>query len=613
MSTEAKYLNDPSIGQRASVLDADRYGLWSASGKLYYRTWANLKTDINAAILIEASQVSAGTFDDARVSESNVTQHQGALAITESQISDFGSYAAGVHSHAASDITSGELASARISEASVTQHQAALAVSFSQISDVAFSTDDTMAAATDAMIYSGLATKTYIADQIAALVDSSPAALDTLNELAAALGDDPNFATTTADALGNRLRVDTDAQGLSGTQQGYGRTNLGLGSMALASSDDYLLLTGGTLTGGIDITNGQLTITNNGTTATNNDLSIIAGNAARSRIFFGDDGSAFIGQIAYNHITNAMNFNVNGSTALLLNSSLDATFSGKVLMPTASGIKGASTGNANIASLNFYESDGTTSQGYVGIASGSAADLFLTSFTGQIKLAPNGVTALTLATSGNATVTGSMTAGSTYQTSIESAGNSIRYSRNGANYIYATEASAQLIIDSPTLKLRNAGTDALSIISGNATFSGQIIQSVSASSGYAMTIANTNLSGSGLRIRGGGTSGTRYLIYGTDYNDTQRFMVDDLGNVTATDFILSSDARLKKNIQPIGGNFFKYEMGGRTRYGTTAQQIEKSHPELVHEDAKGIKSVSYIDMLVMKIAELENRLNKIEA
>lgn len=36
---------------------------------------------------------------------------------------------------------------------------------------------------------------------IAALVDSSPATLDTLNELAAALGDDPNFATTITNAL----------------------------------------------------------------------------------------------------------------------------------------------------------------------------------------------------------------------------------------------------------------------------------------------------------------------------------------------------------------------------------------------------------------------------
>lgn len=53
-----------------------------------------------------------------------------------------------------------------------------------------------------------------------------PAALDTLDELAAALADDANFAATTTTALGNRLRVDTAAQGLTGTQQSNGRTNL---------------------------------------------------------------------------------------------------------------------------------------------------------------------------------------------------------------------------------------------------------------------------------------------------------------------------------------------------------------------------------------------------
>ena len=41
----------------------------------------------------------------------------------------------------------------------------------------------------------------------AAIVDSAPGTLDTLNELAAALGDDPNFATTTATALGNKLNT----------------------------------------------------------------------------------------------------------------------------------------------------------------------------------------------------------------------------------------------------------------------------------------------------------------------------------------------------------------------------------------------------------------------
>lgn len=46
-----------------------------------------------------------------------------------------------------------------------------------------------------------------LADALAALVDSSPATLDTLNELAAALGDDPNFATTVMDLLAAKVSV----------------------------------------------------------------------------------------------------------------------------------------------------------------------------------------------------------------------------------------------------------------------------------------------------------------------------------------------------------------------------------------------------------------------
>ena len=49
---------------------------------------------------------------------------------------------------------------------------------------------------------SNLATVSYVDTEVAGLVDSSPATLDTLNELAAALGDDPNFATTTATSIG---------------------------------------------------------------------------------------------------------------------------------------------------------------------------------------------------------------------------------------------------------------------------------------------------------------------------------------------------------------------------------------------------------------------------
>ena len=50
---------------------------------------------------------------------------------------------------------------------------------------------------------SGLATETYVDNAVSNLVDTAPTALDTLNELAAALGDDPNFATTVSTNIGN--------------------------------------------------------------------------------------------------------------------------------------------------------------------------------------------------------------------------------------------------------------------------------------------------------------------------------------------------------------------------------------------------------------------------
>ena len=45
------------------------------------------------------------------------------------------------------------------------------------------------------------ATESYVGTQIANLVDSSPSALNTLNELAAALGDDANFSTTVTNSI----------------------------------------------------------------------------------------------------------------------------------------------------------------------------------------------------------------------------------------------------------------------------------------------------------------------------------------------------------------------------------------------------------------------------
>lgn len=67
---------------------------------------------------------------------------------------------------------------------------------------------------------------TAISAANAALVAGAPSQLDALNELAAAINNDANFAATTATSLGNRLRVDVANQGLSALQKANGQANL---------------------------------------------------------------------------------------------------------------------------------------------------------------------------------------------------------------------------------------------------------------------------------------------------------------------------------------------------------------------------------------------------
>lgn len=144
----------------------------------------------------------------------------------------------------------------------------------------------------------GLATETYVQSKIAEVVNSAPGTLDTLNELAQALGNDPNFATTMATELGKKANTANLATvATSGSYNDLSNTpaipSVGNGTLTIqkngtsagtftanATTDEtiniivptkvseltddvvkgkYLSLTGGTMTGNININNKTIT------------------------------------------------------------------------------------------------------------------------------------------------------------------------------------------------------------------------------------------------------------------------------------------------------------------------------------------------------------------
>ena len=77
-----------------------------------------------------------------------------------------------------------------------------------------------------------------------------------------------------------------------------------------------------------------------------------------------------------------------------------------------------------------------------------------------------------------------------------------------------------------------------------------------------------------------------------------------------------SDKRLKENIKLLSSDGdisfveFNYiaDKSKKLHYGVIAQELEEIYPDLVKEDDDGIKSVNYIELLIMEIVKLRKRV-----
>ena len=112
--------------------------------------WTNDSGYLTAETNDLSSSVTWANVPDVNITQSSVTQHQAALSITESQISDLQSYLTAEVNDLSAAVTWANVPDANITQSSVTQHQAALSITESQISDLqTYLTDSSTATLTN--------------------------------------------------------------------------------------------------------------------------------------------------------------------------------------------------------------------------------------------------------------------------------------------------------------------------------------------------------------------------------------------------------------------------------------------------------------------------------
>ena len=329
--------------------------------------------------------------------------------------------------------------------------------------------------------------------RVALIVDSSPATLNTLNELAAALGDDPNFAATTATSIG--LKAPLASPSFTGNSTFAGSIEVGTGNSSIqgdlyfgANAD--IFKNSGNLTLDVaghiilDADSGEIAFKDGGTTfleiANSSSDAVIRSTVQDKDILFnGNDGGSAITALQLDMS--------NGGSATFRD---DIDFGGKITQTgTGNNTFGGQllvNGLSNYTGLTLTGSGGSRPAiNFNNVNNGVLGSIFGTEGN-AIIISTNGGNAVTIDSSQNSTFAGTISSNSisaqgmitVTQNDIgtgESVG--LRIIRSGGAQVWNI-TSGQTGADNTTFNIRNStnNTNVLGINASNnsATFAGEI-------------------------------------------------------------------------------------------------------------------------------------------
>lgn len=336
-----------------------------------------------------------------------------------------------------------------------------------------------------------IATTAYVETAVANLVDSAPASLNTLDELAAALNDDASFSTTVTNSIATKLP-----------------------------------LAGGTMSGALNM--GSQNITNAGTVDTGGDITVTKSSARVRAIESGGATTQIASGGATGYVGTYSNDPLqilsNSTAAITIDTSQNITLAGSITVdPSGSGdailsLTGASGGQTlrvdqnsirttTNSDINIF-TNGNSGQLYLD-HSGSAVGIFTTTPAGQLNVNSASDTVFTISTT-NSTADGRIN----FRNSAGTDAGKIWYLTNQNRMQFYTNGSIAVNIDNAQRVGigKTASATKLDVENNDSgEFAGRFVNQHS--SGYGMLVAGGSNSGQyGFRVTNGAQSLTAFTV-----------------------------------------------------------------------------------------------------